>query len=131
MPDMLMKWTLRILPVGYIGLIWLQSSLFDPASVESTPGLGSILELGHLILFAILYILIIIAVSTYGRITLKKEMIIVSLTFLCALVDELHQYYVPFRSASLIDIWKDGIGILVAWYMFRIFAKFTGSRRYN
>ena len=93
MPDMLMKWTLRILPVGYIGLIWLQSSLFDPASVESTPGLGSILELGHLILFAILYILIIIAVSTYGRITLKKEIIIVSLTFLCALVSVLIVYF--------------------------------------
>lgn len=118
-----MKWIIRMLPFGYIIAIWLQSSLFNPESIETTPGLGNILEMGHLIIFAILYLFIYLAWMTYGEVTTKKEAAILIVTFFCALGDEIHQYYVPFRSASLVDILKDVVGILVTWYVIRFILK--------
>ncbi len=118
-----MKWMLRILPLVYIFIVWLQSSLFNPGSIEETPGLGSILELGHLIIFGVLYILIYFAWMTFGEVTPKMEAIIIIITLFCALGDEMHQYYVPYRSASLIDMVKNVMGIVVAWYVMRLVMK--------
>lgn len=118
-----MKWMIRMLPLGYIVTIWLQSSLFNPDSVEAMPRLGFMLEMGHFTMFAILYILIYLALMTYGEMTAKKEVAIIILTLFCALGDEMHQYYVPYRSASLVDILKNVVGILVAWYVIRFISK--------
>jgi len=40
-------------------------------------------------------------------------MLILSLFF--GLVDEIHQMYVPFRSFSIDDLIKDGIGVIVVY----------------
>jgi len=120
-----------MLPLVYIITIWLQSSLFNPQTIDAKPQLGTILELGHFILFGILYVLIYLAWLTYGTMTWKKEVVIIVFTLLCALGDELHQYYVPYRSASAVDMVKNGVGILVAWFAIRIISKIRVKSNLN
>lgn len=124
-----MKWMIRILPLGYISLVWLQSALFNPESVETVPGLGFILEMGHLILFGIFYILLILALVTIGELTPRREAAAFIISLVFAIGDEIHQHYVSYRSASFVDLVKNGIGILAAWYLVRLVSKFTRVRR--
>lgn len=122
------RWGIRLLPLFYAVLVWLQSSWFDPESVGHITWIGNALEMGHFFLFAILYILLIWAVSTYGRITWRKELVVVFLVVCCALVDEFHQFYVPHRSASLDDLLKDFAGIIVAWWLVRMIRRRRRTR---
>ena len=119
---------LRLIPILYMLFIWLQSSKFNPSQLEYIyPSIhpivflmiGGTLELAHLIQFGILYLLIIMAFLTFGELNSKKEKVALTIALLYGLVDEIHQFFVPFRSFSSIDIVKDVIGVLVFWYIIR------------
>ena len=125
---MLYKKILRLgailMPVLYMLWIWLQSSHFNPSSIEHVfydmdlkliVFIGGTLELAHLIEFGLLYLFIVVAFLTYGKLTRKKEIISLSIALCYSLIDEFHQLYVPFRSFSLIDIVKNFIGVWVFW----------------
>lgn len=107
------KWLLSILPIIYVSLVWLQSRYFNPNKIDHLPLVGSLLEHGHFILYAILYVLILCALMSYGRITFRKECMAAIISICCAFADEWHQHYVPFRSASLDDMLKNIAGIIV------------------
>ena len=121
---------LVVLPIIYAIFIWWQSSHFDPGSVSSFTyilgltivkiiGIG--FELAHLIEFGFLYFLIIIALLGFGELTKFVEILTFIISGLYGLLDELHQFFVPFRSTSLIDLIKDVIGILVVGYIIHHF----------
>ncbi|WP_412965900.1 VanZ family protein [Fredinandcohnia sp. 179-A 10B2 NHS] len=106
--------------------IWVQSSTFNPSSFEGMHSkigipvflfLGAILEIGHLFEFAILYFLLIIAFLTFGNLNIQKEIGAFLIAFLYGVLDEIHQYYVPFRSTSTFDLVKNTIGIIVISYI--------------
>lgn len=106
-----------------MALIWVQSAYFQPESVPDLPwftliSLGIMLELAHFVQFGILYVFLIIASFTFGPLR-RKEAFAAAMSAGFALVDELHQHFVPFRSASVDDLVKDGIGIAVAWWWIR------------
>jgi polysaccharide biosynthesis protein VpsQ len=113
-------------------LIWLQSSHFNPevfyiTILSSDPRLvlivGGFLELLHLFEFGILYILIIHFLLTFGQLTYSKELTAIILSFLYSVSDEIHQYFVPFRSLSAVDVIKNIIGILIMWILIRYLYK--------
>ncbi|MCR2822001.1 VanZ family protein [Lederbergia panacisoli] len=119
-----MKPILRILPVLYIIFIWIQSSSFDPESVHNLLSnisyniilfIGICFELAHLIEFGILYLLLILAILTYRPLDNKMEAISFTFAVLYGLFDEIHQYFVPFRSFSIIDLVKNFLGVFVIW----------------
>lgn len=125
---LLCRFIVVLLPLLYVWLIWLQSSRFNPSEVvlhfgklplEVLVVVGVIFELAHLIEFGILYLLIIVAFLPFGKLNSKKEKtaFVISLTY--SLVDEIHQYFVPFRSFSMVDIVKNIIGITIMWYLVR------------
>lgn len=126
MSNTLIKWSVRLLPLVYAVLIWIQSSEFDP---ETAPGLGGVLEAGHLILFGILYIFLWLAFRTFGRMTRGKESLIFLIVLLCAFIDEIHQSFVPFRSFSYTDLVKDFIGIAMAWLIMRAIFKHSPAEK--
>jgi hypothetical protein len=106
--------------------IWLQSSHFNPESVDiliSKIGLtavliiGAGLEFAHFFEFGILYILIILAMLSYGKLSGWKEAVAAVISLFYGLVDEIHQVYVPFRSFSFFDLTKDIIGVLVVAFV--------------
>lgn len=117
---------LIMLTIGYMAFIWLQTSYFNPESVNSLSSqinrqiillIGISLELAHLFEFGFLYLLIIIAFLSFGELTKRKEYIAILISFLYGFVDEIHQIYIPFRSASIDDLVKNTIGILFLWWI--------------
>ncbi|MBS4197604.1 VanZ family protein [Lederbergia citri] len=124
-----MKLILRILPIPYIIFIWIQSSSFDPESVYNLSNyisnsiiviIGACLELAHLIEFGILYLLLILAILTFRSLDSKTEAICFTVAILYGLIDEIHQYFVPFRSFSIIDLVKDFVGVFVIWIIIHV-----------
>lgn len=120
---------LRMLPILYLSFIGLQSRFFDPIIFEDFPRLGYFFEQSHLVMFGILYVLIIMALTTYGKLTIKKELTAVFICIFFAFGDEIHQYYVPERSASWNDIYKNATGIILAWFIVYTVGKLSGWRK--
>lgn len=119
---------LLVIPIVYMALIWIQTSNFDPESVYMLSTqidmnilllIGAGLELAHFFEFGLLYLLLVMAFLVFGKLSHKKELFAVVIAFGYGVVDELHQYFIPFRSFSLVDLMKNGIGVWVLWYFTR------------
>ncbi|QHE59844.1 VanZ family protein [Rossellomorea vietnamensis] len=118
--------------LGYMILIWYQSSHFNPEIIYYT-GLtldpriilfaGLLLESLHLIEFGILYVLIVLFQLSFGNLSRRKEITAIILSFLYSVTDEIHQLFVPFRTSSIGDLVKNVIGILLMWMLVRYINK--------
>lgn len=113
------KWLFRVLPFLYMGVIWTLSS-FPANAVVELPDLSLdsfIKESMHLIEFAILYLLFVFAMHT-TNIPFSKKINLVCAVIAClyGVTDEIHQSFVPSRSATLIDVVKDVTGVAICWY---------------
>lgn len=107
-----------LLPLLYMALIWTLSSFPADAIVNTPFSFDSLLkESLHLIEFAILYWLIAFAFMAHGRWTERTSLIAAAFAILYGLTDEIHQSFVPARSATVIDFVKDTIGVLVSYYI--------------
>jgi len=116
------RFLLGALPILYMKLIWLQSSKFNPESIyalstsiskEILLVAGISFELFHFFEFGILYLLLSFVFLSFGKFTKRVEVLLMFISFSYGFIDEIHQMYVPFRSFSLDDLVKDGIGVLV------------------
>ncbi|WP_308435601.1 VanZ family protein [Neobacillus kokaensis] len=110
------------MPFLYMAAIWIQSSLPSDQFVKLPDSAidHTIKESLHLIEFAILYVLLVLAFLT------RKRAFTTGLNLACALFaglygisDEIHQSFYPYRSASLFDLVKDFTGIAVSFYFIR------------
>jgi polysaccharide biosynthesis protein VpsQ len=117
---------LLVIPFVYMALIWIQTSNFDPESVYMLSTqidmsilllIGAGLELAHLFEFGLLYLFLVMAFLIFGKLSYKKEVLAAVLAMSYGLVDELHQYYIPFRSFSIVDLLKNCIGVWALWYL--------------
>lgn len=72
-------------------------------------------EMFHFIEFAILYLLIVGALIANHKYTDMTDLLAMIIAILYAFIDEIHQYYVPGRSFSQMDLFKDFAGVLIAW----------------
>ncbi|MEH7249385.1 VanZ family protein [Neobacillus niacini] len=117
-----MKYVVRLLPIAYMAAIWIMSSLPSNHFVE-LPNSGldrSIKESLHLIEFAILYVLLVLAFLTRGRtFTMGLNALCAVIAGLYGLTDEIHQSFYAYRSASWFDLLKDVTGIAVCFYFIR------------
>ena len=114
-----MKYVLRLLPIAYMAAIWIMSSLPSNHFVE-LPDSGldrTIKESLHLIEFAILYVLLVLAFLTRrGPFTASLNVTVRVIAGLYGISDEIHQSFYPYRSASWFDLVKDFTGIIVCFY---------------
>lgn len=132
------RFSLIILPILYIWVIWWQSGHFDPDSVyylsiKISPPiivvLGITLELCHLLEFGFLYMFLILAFLGFGPLKRLWEYIALAVSLLYGVVDEIHQFYVPFRSVEVIDFIKDFVGVFVVWFIIhRVYFKRPDSK---
>lgn len=114
----LIKFVIRLLPLAYMGFIWYLSS--HPSDAVVNTGWiydRTLKEALHLIEFGILYLLVVLALLSWGKLSQKSSLRAAVFAFLYGLTDELHQYFVPSRSCSLLDLTKDLIGVALAWYL--------------
>lgn len=143
------KWIFRILPFAYMVAVWVMSSLPSNAVVE-LPILSVdrfIKESLHLVEFAILYWLFVAAWLTFGAgegagtgsdtgagkeqrlsFTARVSLILAIVAGSYGIVDEIHQSFVPYRSATVIDAVKDWTGVLVSLYFVRVAYFGDGTR---
>ncbi len=107
-----------LLPLLYMIAIWVMSSLPDDVILDlpSSPVDRFIKEALHLVEFAILYMLLVAAFAANHRLTPRLSLVAAIVACLYGIVDEIHQSFVPYRSATLIDVVKDIIGVLAAYF---------------
>jgi len=115
-----------VIPFLYMALIWVQTSKFDPDSVYMLSTqinmnillmIGAGLELAHLFEFGLLYVFILMVFLVFGKLSRRKEIIAIILARGYGVLDEIHQYFIPFRSFSTVDLIKNGIGIWALWFL--------------
>ena len=115
---LLLRISIRISPFLYMGLIWFLSSHPSDAFIDTGLSFDGLLkESLHLIEFAILYILLIMAILTYSKLTTRASMLAAIGAIAYGFIDEFHQYFVPSRSATVIDLVKDTVGVLIVYYL--------------
>ncbi|WP_228441287.1 VanZ family protein [Novibacillus thermophilus] len=121
------RWILRLSPFAYMGVIWHLSSQPSDAVVQLGPYDSVIKESLHLVEFAILYALSILAFLTFGPLSHRRNCIAVVLAIAYGGVDELHQFFVPSRSADIVDVLKDVIGVCVVSFI--VYRSYFGNNR--
>ena len=106
----------------YCLLIFIQSSF--PAS-EHVPDFNFSDKLMHAAAYAVLGLLLYRALNAMDKRILPARLIVLSifLTALYGASDEIHQYFVPSRSAEFLDFAADaiggGVGVIAAMVIFR------------
>ena len=112
----------------YCILIFLQSSF---PSIESVPELPYSDKLLHFFAYAVLGALFLRAYRTLRIRDNLKLLIMLSIlsSSLYGISDELHQYFVPCRSAEWMDIVADLLGSVFGVFIYQYFTtKFTDNR---
>lgn len=109
---------LSIIPFIYMALIWYMSSNPDDLILDlpSSATDRFIKEALHLVEFAILYVLFVVALVANHKLTAAASLTAAIIAGLYGIIDELHQSFVPARSATLIDVIKDIVGVLAVYF---------------
>lgn len=103
-----------------MSLIWFLSSYPSNAVIDTGLSFDNTLkESLHIVEFAVLYCLCILALLTWRKLTPKTNFIVAMMSVFYGLSDELHQFFIPSRSCTLVDFLKDLTGVLVAWLIIR------------
>lgn len=105
----------------YCLLIFIQSSY---PSIESVPELPNIDKVFHFVAYALLGALFLRAFKTSQIKNNVKLMLILSviLSSLYGISDEIHQYFVPYRDADLMDVLADMLGGIMGVYIYQAIA---------
>lgn len=115
-----LRWMIKCFPFLYMGFIWYLSDRPADAVVNFPVYDGFIKESLHLVEFAILYGLFVLFFAVDGKLTKKTNLVAAIISSLYGFVDETHQYFVPNRSATVIDLVKDVLGVFIAyWIVYR------------
>lgn len=113
----LIRIIINVLPFIYMYLIWYLSSMPSDAIINT--GLSfdnSIKEAMHIIEFAFLYLLMVFSMLAKDSLTWKKNVAAAVFSIIYGFTDELHQFFVPDRSATVVDLIKDTFGVVVVWH---------------
>ena len=101
----------------YCLLIFFQSSYPSP---EHVPDLRYMDKLLHILAYALLGALFLRALNSLRIKNNLKLVMILSVLFssLYGVSDEIHQYFVPYRNADLMDILADMLGSIIGVYIY-------------
>ncbi len=120
--------------ICYCGLIYFQSCNPSPKQIPSFPYVDKVL---HFVGYGILAVLFVRAYQTLETIKDNRRLLMllaVVSTTLYGISDEIHQSFVPFRSADPADVLADFIGAISAvWlYCLPLVSRFAwGKRMFN
>ncbi|KIL43287.1 VanZ family protein [Jeotgalibacillus campisalis] len=114
-----MKSFFTVLPFLYMMLVWFLSSRpSDTVYALRNESLDLFIkESLHLVEFAILHFLFILALLAHGKLTTASHTAAAVIAAFYGLLDEIHQAFVPSRSATLIDAIKDLIGVMIVYIL--------------
>ena len=124
----LLKFALTAAPFLYMILIWIMSSNPDDAVIRFPNDTWDrfIKESLHLIEFAILYGLFVLALLAHGKLRYTLNFAVALIAIFYGFIDEIHQSFVPSRSSTMIDAAKDLLGVTILfWIVNRTYFKKT------
>ena len=107
-------------------IIFIQSSY---PSIKTTPELPHIDKMLHFVAYALLGALFLRAFKTSRIKNNVKLMLILSIlcSSLYGISDEIHQYFVPYRDADLMDVLADMLGGIMGVYIYQAIAGKTSA----
>ena len=113
--------------IVYCVAIYIQS---DFPSIEHIPSFEFSDKVLHFFAYAVLGVLFYRA---YGTLRVKSDprmLILISMVsaFLYGVSDEIHQYLVPFRDASIWDVVANTLGAVCGVYLYHMWADYRGQR---
>ena len=106
----------------YCLLIFIQSSYPSPENIPSLPYIDKVI---HFAAYAILGILFFVAFNTIGFKENINKVIMLSIlsSSLYGMSDEIHQYFVPYRNADIMDFLADVAGSICGVYVIKFIKK--------
>jgi len=116
---MTLNYRAAILTVAWLGLIYWLSSLPDLSTVEDAPIFRIVSNLMHVPIFALLAFCCLKTIVTPHS-SWKAYAVAAAITASYAVIDELHQSFVPGRVGSVVDVLIDlasawGLLLLLWW----------------
>lgn len=116
----LIRFIAIILPLIYIMMIWKVSSMPSNTYVKFGFSFDDFIrESLHLIEFGLLFYFLLSAFWSLGKTSSKMEIVAIIIAITYGFIDELHQSYIPYRTASILDLIKDSTGVLVSYGLYR------------
>jgi len=117
----------RLLICYWIPPILLMSLIFYLSSLSGLPDFEefdfAMKKLAHLTVYAVLYLLLFRAFYSTtlhaARPLFNSHLAAVVIAVLYAISDEIHQYFVPFRTATIRDVLIDTAGVLLMYLIVR------------
>ena len=104
-------WLFRALTLGWMALIFFLSSQPDVPAPELFSQQDKV---AHLLVFGVLGLLLAFALTPPAAASWRRVLLITALVTVYGITDELHQYFVPGREASALDVLADGVGGFLA-----------------
>lgn len=101
----------RALTVGWMALIFFLSSRPDVAAPDLFWQQD---KMAHLLVFGVLGLLLAFSLTPPAVATWRRLFLITAFVTAYGVTDELHQYFVPGREASIWDVLADGVGGFLA-----------------
>lgn len=116
--------------LAYCGLIYFQSSRPSPQNLPEIPYLDKLLHVGAYALLGVLFMRAL-RTSALGNKPAALMVLSILLAALYGVSDEIHQYFVPFRTAELLDVLADFLGSLLGVLFYRKTAAAPGPAGVN
>ncbi|WP_057911930.1 VanZ family protein [Peribacillus muralis] len=112
------KLLLTLLPFLYMIAIWIMSGNPDDMILDlpSSSFDRFIKESLHLVEFALLFILFVSALAANQKLKPGLSLLAALVACFYGVLDEFHQSFIPYRSATLIDVIKDIIGVAAVYF---------------
>ncbi|MBX0357648.1 VanZ family protein [Halobacillus sp. Nhm2S1] len=82
--------------------------------------LGFFLESLHLVEFAFLYVLIVLALQVHNRFSNTTNLLAAILASSYGFIDEVHQLFVDGRSFTINDLIKDWCGVWITYFVVKL-----------
>lgn len=98
-------------------LILIAIEIFWFSTIQGAPGTGSVLKVATIYHFVVFFLFAFFLFTTIkGKYKIKPKHIIITLivSIAYAISDEVHQMYVPTRTATIYDLLINSMGILAA-----------------
>lgn len=94
---------------------------------------STVRQLAHVFLYLVLGVLLVYSLGQRSGVRLRHALVAMIFCILYAISDEIHQMYVPGRTAEVVDVVYDGAGaaagILIYVWIYRLFGPFKGSEQ--
>ena len=119
--------------VSWVVTILIAIFIFYISSLTFAPGTGTTNLLSiiyHILIFFFFSLFLFISSVKRNQKARRLFLLTVVISIIYAVLDELHQHFVPGRSSSISDIFLDSLGILfssVIYFILMVYSKITGK----